>query len=75
MTEEQVTRWSKCDESKNGAEGGLGETGGVDMEGMYSEGWVDDDRYKRGAADLDISTTRGGMSMVAGGSLSKLDAY
>ena len=75
MTEEQVKRWSKHEEPKNGAEGGSDETDGVDTEGMYSEGWADDDRYKRGAAYSDISTSRGGMLTVAGGSSSKLDAY
>ena len=54
MTKEQVKIWSKHENPKNGAEGGLGETNGVDMEGMYSEGWADDDRYKRGVVDLDI---------------------
>ena len=75
MTEEKVKIWSKHEEPKNGAEGGSEEKGGVDTEGMFSEGWTDDDRYKRGAADSDISTSGGGMSMVAGGSSSKLDAY
>ena len=75
MTKEQVKIWSKHEEPKNGAEGGSKEKGGVDTEGMYSKGWADDDRYKRGVADSDISTSGGGMSMVAGGSLSKLDAY
>ena len=75
MTEEHVKRWSKHGEPKNGAEGGSDEKGGVDMEGMYSEGWSDDDRYKRGAVDSDISTLGGGMLMVAGGSSCKPDAY
>ena len=74
-TEEQVKRWSKHKELEKVAKGGSSETDGVDSEGMYSEGCADDDRYKRGAADSDISTSRGGMSMVTGGSSSKLDAY
>ena len=42
---------------------------------MYYEGQTDDDRYRRGVAGSDISTSRGGMSMVAGGSSSWHDAY
>ena len=75
MTEEKEKIWSKHKEPKKVAEGGSSKTDGVDLDGMYSEGCVDDDRYKRGAADSDISTSGGGMSMVAGGSSSKLDAY
>ena len=75
MTEEQVKRWSKHEEPKNFAEGESSKTNGVDSEGMYSEGRADDDRYRRGAAGSDISTSGGGMSMVAGGSSSKRDAY
>ena len=56
-------------------EGGSSKIDGVDSEGMYSEGCADDDSYKRGATDSDISTSGGGMSMVAGGSSSKLDTY
>ena len=75
MTEEQEKRWSKHKEPEKVAEGGSSETDGVDSEEMYSKECVDDDRYKRAAADSDISTSRRGMSMVAGGSSSKLDAY
>ena len=75
MTEEQVKRWSKHEEPKNDGEGGASEIDGVDSGGMYSEGWAEDDRYRRGAVDSDISTSGGGMSMVAGGSSSKPDAY
>ena len=68
MTEEQVKIWSKHEEPKNVAEGESSEIDGVDSKGMYSEGRADDDRYRRGVADSDISTSGGGMSMVAGGS-------
>ena len=57
------------------SEGGSSRTDGVDLEGMYFDGHVDDDWYRRGAAGSNISTLGGGMSMVAGGSSSKLDAY
>ena len=57
------------------AEWGSSKTDGVDSKGMYSEGRADDDRYRRGAAGSDISTSGGGMSMVAGGSSSRPDAY
>ena len=75
MTDEQVKRWSKHEEPKNVSEGGSSRTDGVDSEGMYYDGRVDDDRYRRGVAGSDISTSGGGMSMVAGGSSSRLDAY
>ena len=75
MTEEKVKIWLQHEEPKNGAKDGSDEKGRVDTEGIYSEGWADDDRYKRGAADSDISKSGGGMSMEAGGSSSKLDAY
>ena len=75
MTEEQVKIWSKHEEPKNVAEGESTKTGGVDSEGMYSEGHADDDRYRRGAVGSDISTSGGGNSMVAGGSSSRPDAY
>ena len=65
MTEEQVKRWSKHEEPRHGAEGGSDEKRGVDTEGMYSEGWAKDDRCKRGAADSDISTSGGGITMGA----------
>ena len=51
MTEEQVKIWSKHEEPENVSEGGSRRTDGVDSEGMYSEGRVNDDRYRRGAAD------------------------
>ena len=54
MTEEQVKRWSKHEEPKNVSEGESSETDGVDLEGMYSKGHEDDDRYRRGAASSDI---------------------
>ena len=75
MTEEQVKRWSKHKESKDVAEGESSKTYGVDSVGMYSEGRADENRYRRGEAGSDISTSGGGISMVAGGSSSKLDAY
>ena len=75
MTEEQVKRWSKQEEPKNVAEGQSSKTDRVDSEGMYSDGRADDDRYRRGAADSEISTSGGGMSMVAGGFSSWRDAY
>ena len=75
MTEEQVKIWSNNVEPKNFAEGESSKTNGVDSEAIYSEGHADDDRYRRGAAGFDISTSGGGMSMVAGGSVSRTDAY
>ena len=75
MTEEQVKTWSKHEEPENVSEGGSSRTDGVDSEGMYSEGHADDDRYRRGATNSDISTSGGGMLMVAGGSSSRPDAY
>ena len=75
MTEEQVKRWSKHEEPEHVSEGGLSRIYGVDSKGMYSEGRADDDRYRRGAEDFKISTSGGGMSMVAGGSSSRPDAY
>ena len=74
MTEEQVKIWSKHVEPKNVAEGESSKIDGVDSEGMYFEGRTDDDRYRRGAAGFVISTSGGGMSMVAGGSSSWPDA-
>ena len=75
LTEEQVRRWSKHVEPTNVVEGGSIETDGVDSEEMYSEVHANDDRYRRGEVGSDISTLGGGMSMVAGGSSSKPDAY
>ena len=75
MTEEQVKTWLKHEEPEKVSEGGSSRTDGVDLEGMYSEGRADDDRYRRGAASSDISTSGGGISMVVGGSLSRSDAY
>lgn len=75
MTKEQVKIWSKHVEPKNVAEGESRKTDGVDLEGMYFEGHTDDDRYRRGEASSDISTSGGWMSMVAGGSSIKPDAY
>ena len=66
MKEEQVKIWSKHEEPENVSEGGLSKIDGVDSEGMYSDGCTDDDRYRRGAVDSDISTSGGGMSMVTG---------
>ena len=74
MTEQQVKIWSKHEEPEKVSEGVSRRTDGVDSEGMYFDGRADDDRYRSGAADSDISTSGGGMSMVAGGSSSKLDA-
>lgn len=68
-------KWSKCEEPEKVSEGGSSRTNGVDSEGMYSKGRADDDRYRRGAAGSDISTSGGGMSMVVGGSSSRLHAY
>ena len=75
MIEERVKRSSKQEESKNVVEGESRKTDGVDSEGMYSEGRVDDDRYRRGAAGSDISTSGGGMLMVVGVSSSRPDTY
>ena len=61
MTEEQVKIWSKHEEPENVFEGGSSGTDGVDSEGMYFDGRADDDRYRSGAADFDISTSGGGM--------------
>ena len=70
MTEEQVKRWSKDVEPRKVVEGGSSNTDEVDSGGMYSEGRMDDDRYRRGAGGSDISTLGGGISMVARGSSS-----
>ena len=68
MTEEQVKRWSNDMEPKNVVEGRSSKTDEGDLEGMYSEGRTHDDRYRMGATGSDISTSGGGMSMVAGDS-------
>ena len=73
MTKEQVKIWSKYEEPVSGGESSR--IGGVGSEGMYSGECADDDTYSREAAGSDISTSGGGMSMVAGGSSSRLDAY
>ena len=69
MTEERGKIWSKHEEPESVSEGESSRTDGVDSEGMYSHGCADDDRYRRGAAGSEISTSGGGMSMVEGGSL------
>ena len=75
MIEEQVKRWSKHEEPVKVSEGGSSRIDVVDSEGMYSEGCADDDKYRSGATGFEISTSGGGISMVAGGSSSKPDAY
>ena len=44
MTEEQINRWLKDVKPRVVAEGGSSEPSGEESEGMFSEGFMDDDR-------------------------------